>query len=96
MVLLQTVILQSHQTSITRKCLLQTVVLPIYNIILLLVSNKNFAPSVSKLLIGIENSKCLWRTGPSDSIIDIFKSPYLSLNNCDDMSLPLFRVSVFC
>lgn len=93
MVLLQSAILRSHQISISRKCLLHTVVLPICKIILALVSEKNFASSVSRVLIATENSK---RTGPSDSIMDIFKSPYLFLNNCDDLSFHLYRVSLFC
>lgn len=85
MVLLPRVILQSNQISISRKCLLQTVVVPICKIILVIVSDKDYLQSsgVSRVLIEAEDSKCLYRTGPSDSIIDIFTSPYLSLNSCD-------------
>lgn len=42
---------------------------------------------VCRILIGVEDNKCLCRTGPSDSIIDIFTSPYLLLNSCDYLSL---------
>lgn len=88
MVLLPSVILQSNQISISRKFLLQTIVLLISKIILAIASDKNYIQlsGVSRLLIGAEDSKCLWRTGPSDSIIYIFTFPYLFLNTCDYLS----------
>ena len=75
MVLLQIVILQSHQSPIPRKCLLQSG--QFFSALPKQFWSLSLVRTVRLQFLGAEDSKCLWRTGPRASLSYMFSSQYL-------------------